>query len=454
MKRNHVTDLTQGGILRHLVSFAIPLMLGNLFQLSYNMVDTIVIGRFAGKVSLAAVGTCDQIMNLLILGVSGICVGASVLMGNFFGAKDRAQLLAELKTTVSLGLIFAFVVLGLGFPLSGVFFRLMRVQPEALADATLYLRIIFLGMPFTCLYNIYAAALRSVGDSRTPVRFLIVSCLINIVSDLLLVAVLRMGVLGAALATVLAQGVSALLCILYVNQSVPELRFPWRELRIDRRLARKTLSYGSLTALQQCAQPIGNLVIQGTINTLGVSAAAAFSAARKIEDIGLLPGRSIATAMTALIAQNRGAGDAERVERGFRKGMLVELVSGLAVCAAVLLLRAPLMTLFSEDREIVEEGLAYFSVIGFCYWLPCLTNGMQGYFRGVGAMKSSLFATLTQISFRVAATLLLVPRLGVSGVGLACVVGWSAMLLWTLPFRLCLKKKADGSAAARSKLIS
>ncbi|MBQ1678323.1 MAG: polysaccharide biosynthesis C-terminal domain-containing protein [Oscillospiraceae bacterium] len=309
-------------------------------------------------------------------------------------------------------------------------------------------------MPFTCLYNIYAAALRSVGDSRTPVRFLIVSCLINIVSDLLLVAVLRMGVLGAALATVLAQGVSALLCILYVNQSVPELRFPWRELRIDRRLARKTLSYGSLTALQQCAQPIGNLVIQGTINTLGVSAAAAFSAARKIEDIGLLPGRSIATAMTALIAQNRGAGDAERVGRGFRKGMLMELVSGLAVCAAVLLLRAPLMTLFSEDREIVAEGLAYFSVIGFCYWLPCLTNGMQGYFRGAGAMKSSLFATLTQISFRVAATLLLVPRLGVSGVGLACVVGWSAMLLWTLPFRLFLRRRADGSAAARSKLIS
>ncbi len=441
MQRNHVTDLTQGSILRHLVAFSIPLMLGNLFQLSYNMVDTIVIGRFAGKVSLAAVGTCDQIMNLLILGVSGICVGASVLMGNFFGAKDRDRLLAELKTTVSLGLLFALAVLALGFPLAGVFFRLMRVQPEALADAKRYLRVILLGMPFTCLYNIYAAALRSVGDSRTPVRFLIISCLINIAADLLLVAVLRMGVLGAALATVLAQGFSALLCILYVSRNVPELRFSWRELRIDRRLAGKTLAYGGLTALQQCAQPIGNLVIQGTINTLGVSAAAAFSAARKIEDIGLLPGRSIATAMTALIAQNRGAGDGSRVERGFRRGMLVELCSGLAVCAAVLLLRAPLMGLFSADREILVEGLAYFGLIRFFYWLPCLTNGMQGYFRGVGAMKSSLFATLTQISFRVAATLLLVPKLGVSGVALACIIGWSAMLLWTLPFRVYLKRK-------------
>ena len=384
-------------------------------------------------------------MNLLILGVSGICVGASVLMGNFYGAKDREQLLDELKTTVSLGLIFAFVVLGLGFPLSGLFFRLMRVQPEALADASLYLRIIFLGMPFTCLYNIYTAALRSVWDSQPPVRFLIISCLINILSDLLLVALLHLGVLGAALATVFAQGVSALLCIRYVNRSVPELRFPWRELRINRRLARKTLSYGGLTALQQCAQPIGNLVIQGTINTLGISAAAAFSAARKIEDIGLLPGRSIATAMTALIAQNRGAGDAGRVEGGFRKGMLVELCGGLAVCVAVLLLRSPLMALFSEDREIIEAGLAYFGIISFFYWLPCLTNGMQGYFRGVGAMKCSLFATLTQISFRVASTLLLVPKLGISGVGLACIIGWSAMLLWTLPYRLLIKKKTAGT---------
>ena len=293
MKNNHVTDLTHGSIPRHLIAFAVPLMLGNLFQLSYNMVDTIVIGRFAGSASLAAVGTCDQIMNLLILGVSGVCLGASVLMGNYFGAGDRDMLLEEMKTTVALALLFALLVLGLGIPLSGQFFRLMHVQPEALGDAAVYLRIIFLGMPFTCLYNIYAAALRSVGDPRTPVRYLILSCLINIALDLLLVAVFRKGVLGAALATLIAQGVSALLCILHVSRNTPELHFSWTALRLNPTLARKTLTYGGFTALQQCAQPIGNLIIQGTINTLGVSAAAAFSAARKIEDIGLLPGRSV-----------------------------------------------------------------------------------------------------------------------------------------------------------------
>ena len=441
MKTNHVTDLTQGSIPRHLIAFAVPLMLGNLFQLSYNMVDTIVIGRFAGSASLAAVGTCDQIMNLLILGVSGVCLGASVLMGNYFGAGDRDMLLEEMKTTVALGLLFALLVLGLGIPLSGQFFRLMHVQPEALGDAAVYLRIIFLGMPFTCLYNIYAAALRSVGDPRTPVRYLILSCLINIALDLLLVAVFRMGVFGAALATLIAQGVSALLCILHVSRNTPELHFSWTALRLNPTLARKTLTYGGFTALQQCAQPIGNLIIQGTINTLGVSAAAAFSAARKIEDIGLLPGRSVSSAMTSLIAQNRGAENEERVEQGFRKGMLLEGGIGLLVSAVVLLLRRPLMSLFTTDAGIIQNGVTYFNLIGFCFWLPCLTNGMQGYLRGVGAMKTSLFATLTQISFRVAATLLLVPRMGISGVALACVIGWSAMLIWTLPYRRRLKRE-------------
>ncbi len=439
-KSNHVTDLTHGNIIHHLISFSIPLMLGNLFQLSYNMVDTIVIGRFAGSASLAAVGTCDQIMTLLILGVSGVCVGASVLMGHFFGAGDREQLLEEMKTTVSMGLLFSLLVLAAGIPLTGVFFRLMQVQPEALADATVYLRVIFIGMPFTCLYNIYAAALRSVGDSRTPVRYLILSCVINTLLDLLLVAVFHLGVLGAALATAVAQGISALLCILHVSRNVRELHISWRKLGINKALARKTLTYGGFSALQQCAQPIGNLIIQGSINTLGITAAAAFSAARKIEDIGLLPGRSISVAMTSLIAQNVGAGEKKRVEQGFQKGMLLEGCSGLLVCGVVLLLRGGLMSLFSEDPEIIRAGLDYFQIISFCYFLPCLSNGMQGYFRGIGAMKTSLFATLSQISFRVVATLLLAPRIGISGVALACIIGWSAMLLWTIPWRQHLKK--------------
>ena len=432
--------MTRGNILRQLIQFSIPLILGNLFQLSYNMVDTIVIGRFAGSTALAAVGTCDQVMNLLILGVSGICIGASVLMGNFYGAGDHEKLLEEMKTMVVIGLLFALIVMAAGIPLTGTIFALMRVRPEMMEEATLYLRVIFAGMPFTCLYNIYSAALRSIGDSKTPIRFLVISCLVNMTLDLVLVVGFHLSVLGAALATVIAQGCSAMLCIRHVDRKVPLLRIDWRTLRVDRSLAGQTLSYGGMTALQQCSQPIGNLVIQGSVNALGVSAAAAFSAVRKIEDIGLLPGRSVGTAITALSAQNRGAGNGERVEQGYRRGMGLEVAVGLAMCLAVLLLRRPLMTLFTGDEAIVESGVRYFDIIGFCYWLPCLTNGMQGYFRGIGRMTVTLFGTLTQICVRVLATLLLVPVMGIPGVGLACVLGWSAMLSWQVPLRRRLAK--------------
>ena len=434
-------DMTEGSILRHLIRFSIPLMLGNLFQLSYNMVDTIVIGRFAGSTALAAVGTCDQIMNLLILGVSGVFIGASVLMGNFFGARDEARLRSELVTTVLMGLLFALAVMGIGIPLTGVIFRLMRVKPEMMAEATLYLRVIFAGMPFTCLYNIYAAALRSIGDSKTPVRYLVLSCFVNAALDIVLVVGAGLGVLGAALATVAAQALSSVLCIRHVNRRVPLLRTGWKSLRIDRELAGKTLSYGGMTALQQCSQPIGNLVIQGSVNALGVSAAAAFSAVRKIEDIGLLPGRSIATAITALIAQNRGAKDEARVEQGYRRGMGLEFIVGVAMCLVVLTLRRPLMSLFTDDIDIVDQGVRYFNLIGFCYWLPCLTNGLQGYFRGVGRMRVTLFGTITQISVRVLTTLLLVPVMEIPGVGLACVLGWCAMLSWEAPLQRHLSKE-------------
>ena len=433
--------MTKGNILSQLIHFSVPLILGNLFQLSYNMVDTIVIGRFAGSTALAAVGTCDQVMNLLILGVSGLCIGASVLMGNFYGAGKKDKMKEEMNTMLLIGLLFALAVMAAGIPLTGTIFRLMRVRPEMIDEATVYLRVIFAGMPFMCLYNIYSAALRSIGDSKTPIRFLVISCMINITLDLVLVVAFHLSVLGAALATVLAQGCSAILCIRYVNRKVPMLRVDWRTLRINRALAGKTLSYGGMTALQQCTQPIGNLIIQSSVNALGVSAAAAFSAVRKIEDIGLLPGRSISTGITSFTAQNKGAQNKTRIQQGFRNGMSMEIAVGAAMCAVVLLLRFPLMSLFSKDEAIITDGVRYFNLIGFCYALPCVTNGLQGYFRGIGKMKITLLATLTQISVRVIATLLLTPVMGIAGVGLACVLGWTAMIAWELPMQMHIQRK-------------
>ena len=430
-------DMTKGKLLPELTAFTLPLILGNFFQLMYNMVDTIVIGRFAGSHALAAVGTSDPIMTILIWGVSGVCVGASVLMSNFFGARDYDRLKAELGTTIVMGLLAALLALLAGMISCDPLLRLLNVPEDVFTDAGIYLRIIYLGMPFTCLYNIYAAALRSIGDSKTPLKYLMISSLLNMGLDIIFVAVFHMGVAGAGLATILAEGLSAVLCIIYVNKQIPLLQVNISDLlKPDRSLARKTISYGGITALQQCAQPIGNLMIQGTINTLGFASIAALHAVHKIEDIGLVPGRTISTSITTCTAQNQGAGNYDRMERGFKVGMGMELFTGIILFPILLLLKRPLMLLFTTDEAIIVEGLSYYAIMAGAYWLSSFTNGTQGYFRGIGAMTTTLFGTLTQITIRVIVTFILVPRIGIQGIGYACMAGWSAMLIWQTPYRI------------------
>ena len=434
-------DMTKGSIRGHLIRFTIPLILGNIFQLAYNFVDTLVVGRFAGSAALAAVGTSDPIMNLLILGVSGVCIGASVLMSNFFGAGETDRLKDEMKITVLLGLIAAAVVMTVGLCLWAPILRLLRVPDAIFGDAGCYLRVIFLGMPFTCLYNIYAAALRSVGDSKTPLHYLMLSMGLNMGLDVILVAGFHMGVLGAGLATVLSQAVSAVLCIFHVSRHVPVLHMDLRDLSIDRELAGRTLSYGGLTALQQCSQPLGNLIIQGTVNTLGVSAIAAFNAAKKVEDIGMVPGRSLSTSIMTFTAQNEGAGDHERTEQGFRAGILLEVSVALLIGGVLLLLKTPFMQLFTRDSGIIQAGVAYLSVMGCIFFLPSLTNGHQGFFRGVGKMKIVLYGTLTQITIRTLSSLYFIPRYGIIGVAVGSAAGWIVMLLWQVPYRIRLSRR-------------
>lgn len=436
-----VTDLTKGNITKSIVQFMIPLILGNLFQLTYNAVDSIIVGRFAGEDALAAVGTADPVMNLLILGITGLCIGASVLMSNFFGAGLMDRLRRELGTTIVIGSCLAVVVLVLGLIFSKTILVIMKVPEEILAQSVRYLRIIFIGMPFTCFYNIFAAGLRSVGDTKTPIRFLIISSVINGCLDVLLVAVFKTGVTGAGIATVIAEGLSAILCLVYIYNKVPLLHLTKADFIPERELVKNTISYGGVTALQQCSQPIGKLLIQGVINTLGVSSIAAFNAVGKIEDFALVPERSIANAMMTFTAQNMGARKKGRVRKGFKSGITLELCYGALIFAALIFLAYPLLLLFGENGEMIDEGLKYFSVIGAFYWLPALTNGLQGFFRGMGNMSITLWGTLTQISFRVIFTFVFVPHMGIKGVAVACIVGWAAMLMLEIPYQRWLTHK-------------
>lgn len=434
-----VVSMTSGNVQKHLIAYTIPLVLGNLFQLMYNVVDSVIAGRFIGKEALAAAGVANPVMSIVILSISGVCVGSSVLMSEFFGAGDEKKLKSEMATSVLFGLYFSLAVAALGFLLAQPLLKLIRVPAELLPLACAYLRIIFLGTPFTYFYNALAASLKSIGDSRTPLRFLMISSVLNAVLDIIFIGVLGFGIVCSATTTVIAEGVSAALSMWHVTQNVPVLRLKRSEWKIDPKLLKQTLHYGSVTALQQSVQPIAKLLIQGAVNPLGVDVIAAFNAAERVDEFALLPERSMGQSMTTFVAQNRGAGRMDRVKEGFFKGMRLEILYGATICFVLLVLKEPLMRLFvaNEGNEVlIAHGVSYLTLMAFFYLPPAVTNGVQGFFRGMGNVRMNLKCTLLQTSLRVLFTYLLTPIMGISGIAIACAVGWGAMILYEIPSSL------------------
>lgn len=428
--------MTEGSISRHLISYSIPLILGNLFQLTYNAVDSIIVGRFIGKEALAAVGTANPVMSIIILGISGICIGSSVIMSEFFGAKEYDGLKKEMATTAVFGLYFSVIVSLLGMLLSRPLLRLLQVPEEILGITSLYLRIVFLGAPFTFFYNAIAAALKSIGDSKTPLKFLAFASILNGALDIVLIGIFRLGIICSATTTVIAEAASAILCILYVYRKIPLLQVGRKEFVIDRPLLKRTLQYGSITALQQACQPVGKLLIQGAVNTMGIDAIASFNAVNRMDDYACLPEQSISHGITTFTAQNRGAGKHQRILKGFRTGLTLEFCYWILICSVTWLLKRPIMQLFvtAGNEEVVALGCSYLSLMAVFYIFPGFTNGFQGFFRGMGNMSITLLGTFIQTSLRVIFVYLLVPRIGINGVAAACAVGWSAMLLVEVPY--------------------
>ena len=442
-KKTVAMDMTQGSITRQLISYSVPLILGNLFQLTYNAVDSIIAGRFIGKEALAAEGMASPVMNLVILGISGICMGAGVLMSEFFGAKQLEKLKREMSTAVLFGLYFSLAVTGMGIIFTPALLRLLHVPEELMKMTAVYLRIIFIGAPFTYFYNALSSALKSVGDSKTPLKFLMFSSVLNGVLDLIFIGGLGFGIVCSAVTTVAAEAVSAGLSVWYVYQKIPLLRLERGEFVMDRGLLKTTLQYGSVTALQQSCQPIGKVLIQGAVNTLGVDVIAAYNAVTRIDDFACLPEQSISHGITTFVAQNRGAQKPERMKKGFGRGLLLEFGYWIGICAVVLLIRNTVLKLFvtGESAEAIAViGGQSLASMAFFYIFPAFTNGFQGFYRGMGMMKMTLLGTFIQTSLRVIFTWLLTPSMGISGVAFACAAGWSVMLLVEIPYYFHLQR--------------
>lgn len=299
-------DMTQGNITGHMLSYAVPLVFGNLFQQLYHTVDSVVVGQFNGKEALAAIGAAGPVMNILIFLIVGISMGSSILMAEYFGAKDYESLRKEMATSLTAGFLLTAVLTVASVCGSGLFVRLTRTPAEIAPLAADYLRIVSAGLFFTFLYNILAAGLRAVGDSKAPLYVLIFTTVVNVVLDLLLVGVLGMGVCGAAIATVSAQAASALALLGCLFFRARFLWVPLSEMRIERKFLKKTIDYSSVSALQQTMLYLGRLLVQSGVNSLGVDAVAAFNAVSIADSYILAPGDSLAASMTTFAAQNKG----------------------------------------------------------------------------------------------------------------------------------------------------
>lgn len=392
--RKKTRDMTQGTIWKHLLAFALPLMIGNLFQQLYNTVDSIVVGQFVSKQALAAVGSTTSIINMLVGFFSGVSVGAGVIISQRFGAKDPEGVHKAVHTTISLTLIIGLVGTVVGFVLAPIMLTLMKTPQDVFVEAKTYLQIYFGGISGLMLYNMGSGILRAVGDSRRPLYFLVFSSCVNIVLDLLFVLVFHMGVDGVAYATIIAQFASAALIYITLFRTHDVHRFQPSKLRIYPEMVKSIIRVGLPAGLQQALTSFSNVFVQGYINSFGTNCVAGWSCYHRIDQFILLPMQSISMASTTFVGQNIGHRDLERTEKGIRTAVTLSIVVTGILIGLVVIFCAPLIKIFNDDPGVVEYGVMFIRLISPFYLIICFNQVYAGALRGAGDAKAPMFIML------------------------------------------------------------
>ena len=424
--------LTQGSIPRQLIWLALPLICGNILQQLYNTVDAFIIGRFLGGAAFGAVGVAGTVMNLFIFILSGCCTGIAVHFAQFYGSRDLASFRREGFLSLVFGLLLT-AVLGLGgLVLLGPLLGLIQTPGELRPLVTEYLNVIFLGLPVTFLYNLGSAALRAAGNTLAALFPLMAAAALNVGLDILFVGGFSMGIAGAAVATVLAQGFAALLALGYLRWRMPQLLFGREDLHLDWDMLRRTASFGLVSALQQSAVYIGKLLVQGAVNSMGNEAINAYTAATRIEGFANSFGDSGAEAVSVFVAQNTGAGEKKRVKRGFFTGMALMIALGLTMSLIMFVgARASLTLMLGESGlDALEGGMAYLRLIALVYVMCFIGSAYVGLYRGIGWVSVPVIGSSLQITIRVILAYALADSWGVAGVALATGIGWSAIITY------------------------
>ena len=437
-------DLTRGPVMRSMLLFAIPMILGDLLQQCYNVADTLIVGRFVGTDALAAVGSSYTLMTFLTSILLGLCMGSGALFSMHFGRRDGEGLRESLLSSFVLIAVVTVVLNAASFACLDLIRVFLQVPDQVWGLMRSYLAIIFTGIPAIFLYNYFASFLRAVGNSVVPLAFLAVSALLNIVLDLWFVLGLGRSVAGAAEATVISQYVSGIGILLYTLARRSEFRGLGRHLHIRASCLREVASYSFLTCIQQSVMNLGILMVQGLVNSFGPTIMAAFAAAVKIDSFAYLPVQDFGNAFSTFIAQNYGAKQSGRIRAGLKGAVAASMGFGVVLSALVWVFAAPLMGLFVEAGEaaVIAEGVLYLHIEGAFYCgIGCLFL-LYGLYRALGKPGMSVVLTVISLGTRVAlAYLLSATPLGVTGIWWSVPIGWALADAAGLGYYLARRKK-------------
>lgn len=427
-QRKTEKDLTRGPIGKTMVSFAMPMILGNLLQQVYNITDTMIVGRFVGADALAAVGSAYTLMTFLTSVIIGLCMGAGAVFSTLYGAGEKRRMKESMWVSFWFIAAVTLLLFGMVFWKTDWILHTLQVPEEIYGMMRTYVRIIFAGLGFLFLYNYFAYLLRAVGNSLIPLYFLAAASLLNILLDLWFVIGRNRGVGGAAEATVIAQAVSGVGIAIYTIAAVPELRVSLNERRFSKKILGNMARYSLLTCIQQSVMNFGILMIQGLVNSFGTVIMAAFAAAVKIDTLAYMPAQEFGNAFSMFIAQNYGAGEKKRIHQGIRTAVRISISFCLVISLVIFLFAGPLMEIFVDrgETEIIREGIRYLRIEGSFYWgIGCLFL-LYGLYRGIGHPGMSLVLTVISLGSRVALSYALAPRpeFGVTAIWWSIPIGW------------------------------
>ena len=386
--------MTEGPIWKRMILFAIPQFLGNLFQQLYNTADSLIVGNFLGSDALAAVSSSGSLIFLMVGFFNGISLGAGVVIARYFGAREKEKVQDAIHTTVAFGIVAGILLTAIGLIMTPTFLRWMGTPADVLKNSVLYFRIYFLGSIAFVLYNIFVGILQSVGDSRHPLIYLIISSVTNVVLDLLFIGVFRFGVGSAAVATILSQFLSAILCLIHLMRCKEDYQIHLKKIRFDFPMLKLIISNGLPSGFQNSIISFANVIVQSNINSFGKMAVAGCGAYSKIEGFGFLPITCFALSLTTFISQNLGARQYERAKKGAKFGVLCSITMAEIVGIIIFFTAPYLVAAFNNDPQVVAFGTAQARTITLFYFLLAFSHCIAGILRGAGKSTIPMFVML------------------------------------------------------------